>query len=136
MMLIHFPAALLPMDLVCSFLGLYYGPTFIHASFFAMAGGVVLGVLAVITGTFDLLSVLKDNPDAVKKALIHGSINTLVIIGYSVLAWIAFKQYPGIEPDSWAKLMMKGCLVTFMIVANHLGGSLILKDKVGVERIR
>lgn len=133
--LIHFPSALFPMDFVCSFLGFYTGNiSFVSTSFYAMAGGVALGALAIIAGVADLITVVKDKPTAVKKVLIHGSINTVVIIAYSVLAYIAYKQYPQLTADSLSKIIIKGCLVTFMIVGNYIGGSLILKDKIGIEK--
>ncbi len=134
-MLIHFPSALFPMDFVCSFLGFYYGKiSFVTASFYALAGGVVLGALAILAGIADLITVVKDKPAAAKKILLHGGINTAVIIAYSLLAYIAFTQYPQLTADSLLKLILKGSLITFMIAGNYIGGSLILKDKIGVEK--
>ena len=92
-----------------------------------------MGWLAVITGTLDLAGLVEDKPLAVKKALIHGSINTTVLIGYSVLAYIAFKKYPDLARNTPPELIFKGCLVAVLIVGNYLGGSLILKDRVGVK---
>jgi len=133
-MLIHFPSALFPMDLVCSFIGYHYGiPSFTDASFYAMTGGIMLGCLAIITGTFDLLYVLKEKPAVLQKAFIHGGINATVVIAYSVLLAIALKKYPGIEQDSLLKIGLKACLVSFMIIGNYIGGSLVLKDKIGIE---
>ena len=133
-MLIHFPSALLPMDFACSALGYYTGnSSFTDASFFAMAGAVLLGFLAIITGTFDLLGLIEGKPLALKKALLHGGINATVIIAYSILAFRAWKQFPELTQDGIGLLVVKGCLVTFMIAGNYLGGSLILKHKVGLE---
>jgi uncharacterized membrane protein len=133
-MLIHFPSALLPMDFACSALGYYTGnSSFTDASFFAMAGAVLLGCLAIITGTFDLLGLIEGKPLALKKALLHGGINATVIIAYSILAFRAWKQFPELTQDGIGLLVVKGCLVTFMIAGNYLGGSLILKHKVGIE---
>ena len=133
-MLIHFPSALLPMDLVCSIIAQYTGDqSFADASFFAMAGGVLFGFLAIITGAYDLIGVAENKPLALRKALIHGGINATVIIGYSVLAFRAYKTFPDLSPDSLALLIIKGGLVTFMIAGNYLGGSLILKHRVGLQ---
>lgn len=134
-MLIHFPSALFPMDLVCSFLAQYTGtPSFVDASFFAMAGGVLLGIAALITGAFDIIGVAEEKPLALKKALIHGGINATVIIAYCLLAFRAYRVYPELVPDSTMLLVIKAGLVTFMIVGNYLGGSLVLKYGVGLER--
>lgn len=133
-MLIHFPSALFPMDFIYSALGYYTGnASFTDAAFFAVFGGVILGGLAIITGAFDLLGIIENKPLVVKKALIHGGINTTVIIGYSVLAFRAYKEYPDLIQDNVSIFILKGCLVTFMIAGNYLGGSLILKDRVGLE---
>lgn len=133
-MLIHFPSALLPMDFVCSALGYYTGnSSFTDASFFAMAGAVIFGCLAIITGTFDLVGLIEGKPMALQKALIHGGINATVIIAYCILAFRAWKQFPELTQDGVGLLVLKGCLITFMIAGNYLGGSLILKHRVGLE---
>ncbi|MEO6301565.1 MAG: DUF2231 domain-containing protein [Bacteroidia bacterium] len=133
-MLIHFPSALFPMDLICSFLAVYYDITFTSASFYAMMGGTVIGWLAVITGCFDLINISQTRPELIKKVLLHGGINTVVLVIYSLLAYLAFKKYPQILPDDLAKLIIKISTVSFMFIANYLGGNLILKNKVGIEK--
>jgi len=133
-MLIHFPSALFPMDLICSFIAYYFGIlSFAEASFYAMTGGVLLGFMAVITGFADLISTAEKRPDLVRKILVHGGINTLVIIVYSILAFIAYKHYPELTPDRPALLITKAGLILLMIIGNYLGGNLILKDKIGIE---
>lgn len=133
-MLIHFPSALLPMDLACSVLGYYTSdPAFTVAAFFSMAGAVLLGTLAVITGTWDLLAVAQEKPLALQKAVVHGGINTAVIIVYSFLALRAYANYPNLVDDTMALLVIKACLVTFMFAGNYIGGSLILKYRVGLR---
>lgn len=135
MILVHFPSALFPMDLVCSLLWLLTGNLhFVHASFYAMAGGVLLGTLAIIAGAFDLIGVAKEQPNATGRVLIHGGVNAAVVIGYSLPAFIAFRQYPDLAPDSTGLIVLKGCLIAAMIAGNYLGGNLILKDKIGVKK--
>jgi len=128
-MLIHFPSALFPMDLICSVLALYYGNGLSMASFYAMTGGTVLGALAIVTGALDLIPISNRRPELVKKILLHGGINSLVVIVYSLLAYLAYRKFPDITPDSWPLIITKACLVLFMIGGNYVGGSLILKDK-------
>src|SRR6185437_2066424 len=133
-MLIHFPSALFPMDLVCYFLYYYYGNTaFAQASFFAMAGGVILGWTAVMFGALDLTGISAKNEVVMKKALIHGGINATVVIVYTVLAYSVSKKYPESADASLPLLIVKFLTVNFMIVGNYIGGSLILKHKVGIE---
>lgn len=133
-MLIHFPSALFPMDVICAGIAWYTGnPSFQDASFFAMVGGVAFGALAIITGTFDLTGLIDNKPLAMKKALVHGGINATVVVAYSVLVFRAFKAFPELPPDPAGILILKICLVTLMIGGNYLGGSLILKHKVALE---
>ena len=134
MMLVHFPTALLPMDLVCSLLALWTGnPSFVDAAFFALAGGALTGWLAVTAGLFDLVPVAEAKPSALRKALIHGGINTTAIIVYSILAYRQWQQFPQLEADGTGLLILKGGLLTFIMVGNYLGGSLILKDSGALE---
>src|SRR5688572_32771408 len=123
--LIHFPSALFPMDLICSLIAYINGPgSLIHAAYFASIGGVLFGCLAVITGAFDLLPLVKVKPAPVNKALLHGSLNTTVLIGFAVLTFISFKNFPDIPIDSLTKLIIKGILVLILGFGNFLGGSL------------
>ena len=133
-MLIHFPSALFPMDLACSIISNYTGRSgFLEASFYAMCGGTVLGWLALLFGFFDLLKVYESKPAVMKYALIHGGINTTVILIYSILTFIQYKRYPELESDTVMLLFIKGLTISFMIIGNFIGGSLILKHKVSVE---
>ena len=133
-MLIHFPSALLPMDFTCAILAIYTGnSTFNDSAFYAATAGVLGGWLAVLTGVMDMLTVAKNNPRSLNKTLVHGGINSTVLIVYTVLVFLSFKHYPNLFNDSILKLTIKGILIAFLFVGNYFGGSLILKDKIGLE---
>lgn len=133
-MLIHFPSALFPMELVCYGLLFFTGEkSFATASYYAMTGGVVLGWLAVITGALDLAKIPPYKPAVVKKALIHGAINSSVLISYTVFVYLVNKQYPNIRDASPGLLAVKAFLVAVLIFGNWLGGELILKHKVAID---
>ncbi len=91
----------------------------------------MLGWLAIVFGTFDLMSVFEKKPAAMKKALLHGCINTTVVSVYTVLAYLQYRHYPLLRPDSI--LIVKAATIGCMIAGNFIGGSLILKHKVAVE---
>jgi len=132
--LIHFPSALFPMDLVCSIFAYNGGPASLtQAAFFASAGGVLLGILAAVTGALDLVPVVRDKPRSAGKALIHGGINGTVVIGFFITTYMAYKQYPAVAPDRLPELVVKGVLVLLLAIGNFLGGSLILHDRIGVR---
>jgi len=134
-MLVHFPSAFFPMDLICSIIGHYTGiVSFTEASFYAMSGGVVLGWLAVFAGAADIAGLADDKRAIVKAALIHGGINLTVVIVYTFLAYVQYKRYPALSADSMGLLLVKAAVISCMIVGNFLGGRLILKYKVAVEK--
>jgi uncharacterized membrane protein len=96
-----------------------------------MIGGVILGWLSVITGAIDLIRI-KDNGALQAKALIHGSVNTMVVLGYTILASMIYKDYPNLPVATLSTLVIKASLNVLMIAGNYLGGNLVLKDKIGV----
>jgi len=133
-MLIHFPSALLPMDFACSLIGYLTGNhSFTDAAFYALAGGVLMGWLAIIAGALDLAKLVQAESGVIKKVLIHAGVNIAVLIGFSLLAYKAWQLYPALPVDSIAKLVVKGFLIALMIVGNFIGGSLVLKDRVGAS---
>ena len=134
LMLIHFPAALFPMELILYFVFYKTGDTsFDTASFYSMCGGVIFGWLAVFTGFIDMLR-LKDEQAAAKvKALIHGTINTTVLTVYTALAFRLYKDYPDLPVATVNFLIIKAVLNIAMIAGNYLGGTLILKYKIAVD---
>src|SRR5688572_25411504 len=122
LMLVHFPAALLPMDVLCSAANLVYPDSGLSAAaYYAMMGGVALGWLAVVTGTFDLLTVMKENGAALKSALIHGGINAGVITVYTIFAAKALNAWPAMEADSMTTVILKGILIAVMMLGNYIG---------------
>lgn len=134
-MLIHFPAALLPMDFVCALLGKWLQhPGLVEAGHYAAFGGISLGAAAIATGMFDLVEVSREHSTALNKALIHGGINSVVLIGYLMVMMPAWNAYPSITYDGNWMLGAKGLLIGGMIVGNYLGGSLVMEHGVGQIR--
>lgn len=131
-MLIHFPTALLPMDLVLSYLFYRTGnENFGSAAFYCLAAGVGLGLLSGITGLIDLLTI-KDKA-AIGVALIHGGINLTAILVFSVFAYKSWNLYPQIQLPTFVVLMIKLITVVFVFIGNYLGGKLILKHHIAIE---
>jgi uncharacterized membrane protein len=134
LMLVHFPAALLPMDFICSCIAYLTGnEIFAHSAFFAAVGGVTLGILAILSGALDTLGIIKNHKNAVVPALIHGSINLFVVLIYGVLAYKVWLTYPEIKFDTQGILIFKGIIILLLLVGNYFGGNLIVKNKVLIE---
>lgn len=134
LMLIHFPAALFPMELISFYI--YYrtdNTSFAEASFYGMSAGAIFGWLAILTGTIDLIMIKDSQNEAKAKALIHGFINTTVVSIYSILAYILYKEYPDLPPATMLMIGLKTALNVLMITGNYLGGTLILKYKIATH---
>jgi uncharacterized membrane protein len=133
-MLIHFPTALLPMDLVLSFLYFRTGnESFGSAAFYCLIGGVALGGLAGITGLIDLVTI-KDK-SALGAALVHGGINLAVVLVFSVFAYKSWNLYPQLQTPAVGILTVKAVMVIFLLAGNYLGGRLIFKHHIGIEKL-
>lgn len=132
-MLVHFPSALFPFELICSFLAYYTADKmFAVTSFYAMSGGVIMGWFAATFGAMDVYNALREKPLAMKVLFIHGIINICVLFVYTVLAYSQFKIYPEIKTDSMSVLIVKASVIIMMMTGNYFGGSLILKYKIAV----
>jgi uncharacterized membrane protein len=136
MMLIHFPAALLPMDVLLSFFAYYNNDSsFLGAAFYCLAGGVVIGGIAIVTGLIDLVLIPRDKKQAMGTALIHGFMNALVVLFFGIFAYRGWQSYPQISMPSLSILVIKAILLMVLFVGNYLGGKLILQHRVGVKNI-
>lgn len=133
--LIHLPSGLLPMDFVCSFLQYYTGnASFGQAAFYALCGAVAGGWLAACFGLLDLGKISPGERKTQNVALIHGGINAVMLIVYTILAYKGWKYYPDAVTAGIGTVVLKAILLVLLICGNHFGGNLILKHGVGVEK--
>jgi uncharacterized membrane protein len=134
-MFIHFPAALLPADLVLSFLGHYYNNAgFSQAGFYCLVGGVGIGFIAIVTGLLDLLAIPKTNKEALAAGLTHGFVNGLVIFVYAILAWKSWKNGTYDDVSVSGSVIVKAIMVLTLLFGNYLGGKLIYKYRIGIDK--
>ena len=132
-MLIHFPTALLPTDLILSFLFYRTGDvSFGSAAFFCLLGGVIAGWLAAVTGFIDL-ALIRNNKTATNAAFLHGGINAISLMAFSVFAYKGWKLYPTVQEPSSLVLGVKLFFVLFLLIGNYLGGRLIFKHHIGIQ---
>jgi uncharacterized membrane protein len=134
-MLIHFPIGLLPMEFVLSGLAyIYQEPLFATAAFYCAVGGVATGYVAMLTGLLDLIAIPKENRMAMGTGLLHGFINGLVVLVYTVFAYKVWQVYPKVEVPSLIVLLIKGLLVACLLFGNFLGGRLIYQYHIGINK--
>ena len=128
-MLIHFPTALLPMDLVLSYLFYSTGnESYGTAAFYCLIGGVGAGLLAGITGFIDLV-MIKDRT-AMAAALIHGGINLTAILVFSVFAYRSWNLYPQVQLPTLTVLIVKLLTVVVLFFFGYFFGGLNFLKKI------
>jgi uncharacterized membrane protein len=135
-LLIHFPTALLPMDLAMNILYRTTGNTsFYEAGFYSLVGGVVIGLLAVVTGLLELFILPKTDKKAVTLALYHGFLNGIIIAIFAIITYNAWKIFPSYYFTDEKGIVMKAILVVSLFVGNYMGGRLIYKHRIGIEKL-
>jgi uncharacterized membrane protein len=133
-MVIHFPAALLPMDLLFSALGFYYkNSSFSLAAFYCLVAAVLIGFIAMLTGLIDLIRIPKEEKDALGTGLIHGFINGIIILTYAIFAYRVWRSGNFAALPSTAMLVFKLVLVISLFIGNYYGGKLIYKHRLGIN---
>jgi uncharacterized membrane protein len=135
-MVIHFPAALLPMELGLSALAYYHSNTsFSQAAFYCLLAGVAIGLLAMLTGLIDLVRIPKEEKEALGTGLVHGFINGVIILTYAIFAYRAWKSGTAAAIPSTGMLVFKCILVICLFTGNYFGGKLIYKHRMGLNKI-
>lgn len=131
-LLIHFPTALLPMDLVLSWLR-HFGKIDPdgRAAFYCLAGGVATGVLAMLSGLPEAAQAARKGKQALDTMLVHACVNGLVILIYAALLYRALKNGFGDIPSA-TLLTGKTFLLLFLFAGNYAGGRLIYHFKIGI----
>lgn len=136
MMLIHFPTALLPMNVLFSFVAYYNKDrSFLPAAFYCLAGGVLIGGLAIVTGLIDLWKIPKTNKSAMGPGLLHAFMNGTIVSVFGIFFYKACQLYPQMNLPMLSSVLVKLILIIILFAGNYFGGKLILQHHVGVKNI-
>lgn len=131
MMLVHFPAALFPVSAALSIVSYYFSNFAISLmNFYIVCIGAAMGWIALIFGTIELIRI-QYSSKPFRIALIHGGLNTLWLMFFSILAGVQFKYYPQIPVPSLLEVICELLVVLGMLYSNFLGGELVLRFQVG-----
>lgn len=134
-LLIHFPTALLPMDLALSIMYFTTGNiSYGLAGFYCLVGAVLVGCVAMITGVIDLILIPKQEKQALTMGIYHACINGVVLIAFALITYRAWHAYPQMPLPSAGNMVVKGVLILALFVGNYLGGTLIYRHHIGIER--
>ena len=100
------------------------------AGYYAAIGGSVGAVLAAVPGVIDLFSVVPPKSSAKSRGLIHGAVNTLVLILF--IGEIFYRGDAYTQPDRIAMLVSFAgvCLLGY---TGWLGGTLAYRNQIGVD---
>jgi len=88
------------------------------------------GWLAVAFGFMDLIRIPAERQAAQRTALLHAGINTGVLMGYSVLFFLQWRQ-PVLVPATGPALLGKAGLLLALVAVSYLGAQLVLKYRLG-----
>ncbi|MBK9097450.1 MAG: DUF2231 domain-containing protein [bacterium] len=99
-------------------------------AFYSLVLGTTSGFFAAGFGAIDLIKI-KNEQTILKIALLHGGLNVLWLMIFSVIAGIQLKQFPEINIlNNWV-IILKTLIVVGLFYTNFLGGELVLHYGVG-----
>jgi uncharacterized membrane protein len=132
MMVVHFPAALLPVDFIFQMSSLYFeNEPLGAAAYYCLAAGVIGGWFAIVTGLYDVFTrVLKPGGPIPKAAIWHAGLQVCVILAFTLILSLSYHEQAYIyHPPVWMWIL-KACLLGVMLAGNYFGGELVLRHVV------
>jgi uncharacterized membrane protein len=129
MMVVHFPAALLPMDFIFGIAAGYFDQERLYdAAYYSLMGGVIGGWIAVLAGLYDLFAqLIVPASAALKKGIVHGIVQTLMITGFTIVLATEYHHPDYIYNVPTALWIVKSILIFVLLTGNYLGGDLVLR---------
>ena len=100
------------------------------AGYYAAILGIVGGFCAAIAGAVDWFAVVPPRSSAKRRGLLHGALNLLVLIGFTI---VAVRRGSAIaEPGGFELGLMTACIV-LLGITGWLGGTLSYRNQIGVD---
>jgi uncharacterized membrane protein len=126
LMVIHFPAALLPIDFVFSVIANFGSyPDLSMASYYCLMAGVIGGWVAIVAGAIDLFKYVINSGDPLRQVFIHASLQAFVVFGFTILLGVEHKNEVWINSQPLWLLITKLILAMTMFVGNYFGGEVL-----------
>jgi nitrite reductase/ring-hydroxylating ferredoxin subunit/uncharacterized membrane protein len=130
-MLVAFPLALWTVSLIFDLLGLALrNPALWAAGFYAIVAGTVGAVFAAVPGIIDWLTIVPPQSSAKNRGLIHGAVNSSVLILF--IAEAVRRGSAQTVPDRVSVLISIGG-VLLLSYSGWLGGTLVYRNQIGVD---
>lgn len=96
---------------------------------YSMAGGIIGALLAAIPGLIDLLSL---PPDPRGTAIVHMTINLIVVALFAVNFWLRFRSADAGAGSTNTVWLSLGAIV-LLVISGWLGGKLVYEKAVAVD---
>ena len=100
------------------------------ASYYCGIAGIVGGFCAAIPGVIDLFSVVPPRSSAKNRGLLHGALNSLVLIAFIIIA--VRRDSATAEPGGF-ELGLMTIAIAALAVSGWLGGTLAYRNQIGVD---
>ncbi len=100
------------------------------AGFYALIAGCVGAALAAVPGAIDLFTVVPPNSSGKQRGLVHGGLNSLVLLLFIYIAWR--RGAPGEMPDNLS-LTLSAVGVIGLGVSGWLGATLVYRNQIAVD---
>jgi nitrite reductase/ring-hydroxylating ferredoxin subunit/uncharacterized membrane protein len=100
------------------------------ASYYCAIAGIVGGFCAAIPGLIDWISVVPPHSSAKNRGLLHGSLNTLVLVAFII---IAVRRYSATAEPGPFELGLMTISVIVLGISGWLGGTLTYRNQIGVD---
>ena len=130
--LVGFPIAMWVGGFVFDLIGARWpNPGLWAAGFYCVIAGCVCAVMAAAAGIIDWLFTVPPESSAKQRGLIHGGLNSLNLL---LFIYVAYRLgSPSAAPDG-ITLFLMAIGVVILGVAGWMGGTLVYRNQVGVER--
>jgi uncharacterized membrane protein len=128
-MVIHFPSALLVMDVVFSAIAVFmHHESLTLAAYYCLVAGVIGGWMAILSGLYDLFRHLaKDGNEALRTAVVHATLQTIMVFGFTFVLSAEYNNPAYIVETPTGLWIIKAVLIALMSIGNYYGGELLLR---------
>ena len=130
-MLVAFPIGLFVTSFVFDLISLASGnPALAAAAWYCAIAGIVGGFAAAIPGVIDYLGVVPPRSSGKKRGLMHGSLNTIVLVLF--IAMVIYRGSSAAMPNRVSVLLSLAGVV-LLGISGWLGATLVYRNQIGVD---